>query len=104
MLHGAPAPCSETVWELSRFAIEAPDKSAFNFSDVSTIAIRSIVEFAMNQGIKQFVTVTTVGVEKMLRRLGLDISRFGPSIKVGIENAVALNVELNAKTWAALNK
>jgi acyl homoserine lactone synthase len=104
LLHGAPAPCSERIWELSRFAIESPETCAFNFSDVSTVAIRSIVEFAMNQGVEQFVTVTTVGVEKMLRRLGLDISRFGPALRIGIENAIALKVELNDTTWAALNK
>ncbi|WLG85681.1 acyl-homoserine-lactone synthase [Pseudomonas cucumis] len=103
LLHGSKAPCSEHIWELSRFAIEAPEKSTFSFSDVSTTAIRTLIEFAMNRGITQLVTVTTVGVEKMLIRLGLDLSRFGPSMRIGIENAVALKIELSEKTWLALN-
>lgn len=48
------------------------------------------------------VTVTTVGVEKMMIRAGLDVSRFGPHLKIGIERAVALRIELNAKTQIAL--
>ncbi|VVO11640.1 acyl-homoserine-lactone synthase [Pseudomonas simiae] len=103
LLHGDEAPCSEHIWELSRFAIEAPKKSTFNFSDISTTAIRALVEFAMARNISQLVTVTTVGVEKMLIRLGLDLSRFGPSMKIGVEQAVALKVELNEHTWRALS-
>ncbi|PRW27788.1 autoinducer binding domain protein [Pseudomonas aeruginosa] len=33
---------------------------------------------------------------------GLDVSRFGPHLKIGIERAVALRIELNAKTQIAL--
>jgi len=45
-----------------------------------------------------------VGVEKMLRRLGLDLLRFGPPIKIGVEDAVALQINLNETTWGALKQ
>ncbi|MFO6392321.1 hypothetical protein ACLBV0_30490, partial [Pseudomonas aeruginosa] len=32
----------------------------------------------------------------------MDVSRFGPHLKIGIERAVALRIELNAKTQIAL--
>jgi acyl homoserine lactone synthase len=47
--------------------------------------------------------VTTLGVEKLLRRKGLDISRFGPAMRIGVENAVALRIELNDTTRASLS-
>jgi acyl homoserine lactone synthase len=104
LLHGQPAPCSDSIWELSRFAIEIPQGNRFGFSQGTTQAIRAIVNFALGRGVEQFVTVTTVGVEKMLIRLGLDISRFGPALQVGIERAVALRIELNGRTSAALER
>lgn len=104
LLHGAKAPCSDKIWELSRFALEAPEKNVFNFSEGSAKAIGAIVKFAMDNNITQFVTVTTIGIEKMLTRLGLDIARFGPPIKIGIENAIALKIKLNEKTWNAIKK
>ncbi|MFI8608140.1 acyl-homoserine-lactone synthase [Pseudomonas sp. NPDC077649] len=102
LLHGQPAPCSKSIWELSRFAIEAPHDNQFGFSQGTTQAIHAIVNFAIRRGVKQFVTVTTVGVEKMLIRLGLDINRFGPALQVGVERAVALRIDLNDRTVAML--
>lgn len=104
LLHGQPAPCSPTVWELSRFAIEMPDGNRFGFSQGTTRAIRAIAEFAVAQGIEQCVTVTTVGVEKMLCRLGLDMERFGPPLQIGVERAVALRIVLSSKTLLALRQ
>lgn len=104
LLHGQPAPCSESIWELSRFAIEMPDGNRFGFSMGTTQAIHAIVHFAIECGVEQFVTVTTVGVEKMLIRLGLDISRFGPALQIGVERAVALRIQLNDKTTTALEQ
>ncbi len=102
LLDGKPAPNSDRVWELSRFAIEVPEGGIFGFSDETAKAIHAIVNFAMSRQVEQFVTVTTVGIEKMLVRLGLDVSRFGPPRQIGVERAVALRIELNEKTWEAL--
>lgn len=104
LLHGQPAPCSDSIWELSRFAIEMPHDNRFGFSQGTVQAIHAIVNFALGCGVKQFVTVTTVGVEKMLIRLGLDTSRFGPALQVGVERAVALRIELNDRTTVALER
>jgi len=104
LLHGQSAPCSESVWELSRFAIEAPNDNLFGFSHGTTQAIHAIVNFAIRHEVKQFVTVTSVGVEKMLIRLGLDISRFGPALQVGAERVVALRIDLNDRTMVILER
>lgn len=102
LLGGNPAPRSAGTWELSRFAIEQSTSKTCAFSDRSLTAIRAVVDFGRAQGLEHFVTVTTVGVEKLLIRLGMDIRRLGPAQTIGIERAVALTIALNEKTTAAL--
>jgi acyl homoserine lactone synthase len=53
-------------------------------------------------GIKQYVIVTTVSVERMLRKAGLAVDRFGPPIRIGVENTVALTIDIGEKTHEAL--
>ncbi|MDK2125395.1 acyl-homoserine-lactone synthase [Parachitinimonas caeni] len=102
LLHGQDAPAEPNVWELSRFAVSKHGEGGFGFSDTTIRMIQAIIRFGGEQGIVRYVTVTTVAVERMLRRLGMDISRFGPPLQIGIERAVALNIEINEKTNAAL--
>nr|WP_198291660.1 acyl-homoserine-lactone synthase [Pseudomonas fuscovaginae] len=102
MGYGAPVPRAEDTWELSRFAICQQSGRPYAFSDQSLIAIRAVVHFGVERGLKRFVTVTTVGVEKLLIRLGLDIRRLGPAKTIGVERAVALSIALNHKTLDAL--
>ncbi|MEG0965732.1 MAG: acyl-homoserine-lactone synthase [Pseudomonas sp.] len=102
LLHGEQAPHSHRIWELSRFAILPREKKSHSLSTDSILAIKALIEFALEQGVEQFVTVTTLGVEKLLRQKGLDISRFGPAIRIGIENAIALRVELSDITCSSL--
>jgi len=102
LLAGAPVPCAEDTWELSRFAICHQSGRPYAFSDQSLIAIRAVVYFGVERGLKHFVTVTTVGVEKLLIRLGLDVRRLGPARNIGVERAVALSIALNQKTLDAL--
>jgi acyl homoserine lactone synthase len=103
LLHGAQAPNCERIWELSRFAILSREISPQGLSLDSIMAIRALIQFAIERGVEQFVTVTTLGVEKLLRRKGLDISRFGPAMRIGIENAIALRIELNDVTRQSLS-
>lgn len=98
LLHGKEAPCSPHIWELSRFAINSGQKGSLGFSDCTLEAMRALARYSLQNDIQTLVTVTTVGVEKMMIRAGLDVSRFGPHLKIGIERAVALRIELNAKT------
>lgn len=102
LLYGQTAPDDAQIWELSRFAIEADGPQGFGFSGISLEALREIVTFGMKMGIKRYVTVTTTSIERLVRRTGVPIKRFGPPIRIGIENAVALDFELNRKTHEAL--
>lgn len=102
LLYGQPAPEDPKIWELSRFAIEAEGPQGFGFSGISLDALREIVKFGDKMGIKHYVTVTTASIERMMRRAGFAVTRFGPPMRIGVENAVALNFDIGEQTHEAL--
>ena len=59
--------------------------------------IRTLYDFAVSNQIKQFVTVTSVALERLLKRTGLPIHRFGDgkAQRVGRVLTVACWVEIN---------
>lgn len=102
LLHGATAPANENIWELSRFAIETEGDNNFGFAERAMEAMRGIVNFADDHGIEKYVTVTTTAVERLLRHAGVEVSRIGPPLNIGVERAVALEIHLGQKTRTAL--
>ncbi|MET0980907.1 MAG: acyl-homoserine-lactone synthase [Telluria sp.] len=94
LLHGQPAPRDEHIWELSRFAIETGGSDQFGFSEMTMESIAAIIRYGHEQGIERYVTVTTVAIERLLRRAGVVTERLGPPLAIGVENAVALYVDI----------
>jgi len=102
LLHGHSVPEARNVWELSRFAIETDGPQGFGFAGLALEAMKEIVLFGDRQGIQYYVTVTTTAIERLLRRTGVAITRFGPPIRIGVENAIALNIDIGEQTHRAL--
>jgi acyl homoserine lactone synthase len=102
LLYGQPAPEGSKIWELSRFSIEADGPQGFGFSDIVLDVLRETVTFGDKMGIEHYVMVTTVSIERMMRRAGFAVTRFGPPIRIGVENAVALNFDIGKQTHEAL--
>ena len=104
LLHGQPAPQQSDVWELSRFAVMVPrhESSGFGFSEIPVKMMQSIVLFARHNGIKRYVTVTTVAVERLIRKQGINVSRLGAPLKIGRVLTVACSIEMDAITDFAL--
>ncbi|WP_206995949.1 acyl-homoserine-lactone synthase [Trinickia mobilis] len=102
LLHGLPAPEDSRVWELSRFAMKSDDERHFAFTDLVLDAMHELEKFACRMDITRFVTVTTTSVERIMRRTGIEMHRFGPPIRIGVENAVALTIEVSEQTHLAL--
>lgn len=102
LLQGKSAPSGRHIWELSRFAIESNNEHAFGFADLTTQAIRAAISFADRMGISRYVTVTTTPIERMLRRTGMEVSRLGQPLRIGVENAVALDIAMSPQTRAAM--
>ncbi len=102
LLYGHSAPENKKTWELSRFAVDADGPQGFGFSGMSLDALREIVTFGDKMGIEHYVTVTTTSVERLIRRAGVPIKRYGPPLRIGVENAVALDFDIGEQTHEAL--
>jgi acyl homoserine lactone synthase len=94
LLHGQDAPSDPRIWELSRFAIETENCGPFGFSEITMESIEAIIRYGHEVGLTRYVTVTTTAIERMLRRAGVVTSRLGDPLKIGIETAVALYVDI----------
>lgn len=80
LLRGEPAPVATDIWELSRFAVVSSDRGDLAQASIGTTTfemIRRAVEYADAKGIRHYVTVTSVGLERALRSAGIPLRRFG---------------------------
>lgn len=87
LLNGLAPPNSDDIWELSRFA--AVDFNAKHTSAVgqfsSKIAIKLLqesIECARTLGAKKLITVSPIGVERLLRKAGFRAHRAGPPMVI----------------------
>ena len=101
LLHGAEAPVDANIWELSRFAIETDRDSPFGLSQITMESFTEMVLYGREHDIDRYVTVTTTALERLVRRAGVAIERLGPPVQIGIEQAVALYIDVDA-TYHAL--
>lgn len=101
LLGGASAPVEDDVWEISRFAVAKDARPGFGFSSIPATMIRELVRYALAQGIRSYVFVTTTGFERLLRRMGVHIERFAEPMQIGIERSVALWMHNDAQTVRA---
>ncbi len=104
LLHGQPAPQQTNIWELSRFAVTASkhESASYGFSTLPIQMMQTLYRFAQLNGIVRYVTVTTVAVEKLICKSGVNVSRFGPPIKIGRVMTVACAIEIDEITEFAL--
>jgi len=103
LLHGQAALSDKKTLELSRFIVCATVPSNAKLSELTLQAIREVIKFAKKRDVIRLVTVTTVGMERMLIRLGISLARLGPSLQIGVEKAVALQIFLDDQTHNALH-
>jgi N-acyl-L-homoserine lactone synthetase len=101
LLHGAPPPRDPSVWELSRFAAldfsRRPRSSLAQFSSsVTAELMRETMRCALQLGARRLITVSPLGVERLVRRLQLTASRAGPPVMFGGQKMFACWIELEA--------
>ncbi len=107
LLRGEAPPEDASIWEISRFAVlndRDRSRSQANLSAVTFAMFRAGVEFAERHGIRYYVFVTSVAVERLLRIAGIPIKRFGDgrSEMVGHVRSVACWIPINAETRRAV--
>lgn len=102
LLGGMPAPCTPRVWELSRFA--AVDLHAGRRApqgiDVSPTALallgRAMQVVASRRG-RRLVSVSPVGIERILRRAGVTSHRVAPPLWIDGQRLVACFMEVDTR-------
>lgn len=80
LMAGQPMPASEQVWELSRFAAagDSPCREKQQISSPNAIALmRETLRCAAQYGARKLITVSPLGIERLLRKVGIDASRAG---------------------------
>lgn len=87
LMNGMPIPETEEVWELSRFVAldfkaEAITGSMQFSSPVAVGLLQESIEVAMLHGAKKMITVSPLGVERLLRKAGFKAYRAGPPMVV----------------------
>ncbi|WP_432454052.1 MULTISPECIES: acyl-homoserine-lactone synthase [unclassified Agarivorans] len=82
LLNGLPCPKQDDIWELSRFAAvdfdndnEAPTQL---MSSQALGLLTAAIECAKQHGAKRLISVSPLGIERMLRHAGFRHHRAGP--------------------------
>jgi acyl homoserine lactone synthase len=104
LLGADPAPQDRTVWELSRFAVATNRvaTSAAAFGPITKNLLAESARYALANGIKTYLTVTTLPIERLMRHSGLSMSRIGETVQVGVVKAVAVQINVDDKTLDAV--
>jgi acyl homoserine lactone synthase len=99
LLNNQAAPESKSILEISRFATQ---KSAYLFDPnekryVTYSVLQQAYLHAIEQGVEEYVMVTTCAIERYLRILGVPTSRLGNglSMDIGGVNSVAIRMSMN---------
>lgn len=110
LLRDEPVPRARQIWEISRFAVVSPDdqnrsKSQAQLNADTFNLMRCAARFAREQQIREYVFVTSVAVERLLLRLGLEIKRFGDgrAQRVGKVLSVACRLAIDEQTCRTLH-
>jgi N-acyl-L-homoserine lactone synthetase len=87
LMGGLPLPETADVWELSRFAavdFESTSAGAMQqfSSPIAVALLREVLALAASEGVQRLITVSPLGVERLLRRAGFLAHRAAPPIVV----------------------
>jgi N-acyl-L-homoserine lactone synthetase len=107
LLSGMQAPRSKEIWELSRFATQPlpPDRCLprDEARQRFRIVFAAVVRSALECGATRLITFTALGIERILRVIGIHAHRVGPPMAIEGKPVVALWIELDRKTCDALD-
>ena len=83
LLNGLKPPKSPDIWELSRFTSldlkGSPSEQSSQFSSAATVELLvKTIECAKELGAKRIISVSPIGIERLLRKAGFRAHRAGP--------------------------
>jgi N-acyl-L-homoserine lactone synthetase len=103
LLDGKPVPKSRDIWELSRFAAASINPDSTIDTALNTRALLAeAVRTAAAQGAKRLITVSPLGIERLLQRMGVHAHRAGPPMFAEGKPVFACWIEIDEQTLNAL--
>lgn len=106
LMNGLPVPCSPEIWELSRFSTRPGESGTGLAKDEQRsrfcLLFRTLVRAAKERGATRLITFTALGVERILRQIGIHAHRVGPPQPIDGKPVIALWIELDDQTGKAL--
>ena len=83
LLHGLPAPASAKIWELSRFAAvnvnaRCSTRNGQFSSRAAMVLLRATLMCAAELGARELVSVSPIGVQRLLNRAGFLVNGSAP--------------------------
>ncbi len=106
LLAGAAVPRDKHTWELSRFAAASIDATAETATDAARntrALLAASIKSASEQGAHRLITVSPLGVERLLNRMGVHAHRAGPPAMVDGKPVFACWIEIDEQTRSALH-
>lgn len=107
LLGGQEAPSDPRIWELSRYAAMSLRTTGLAGKSPDDIAVGKqvllqAIETAAQAGAERLIFCTTVAIERLAMRWGVDIRRVAPPVRRDQQLLVAAIIEFTPQTLAAL--
>lgn len=103
LMHGQPLPADASVWEVSRFATWAGGAARSEGGlDIegdlmrTRLLAQAVLARAADLGAKRLITVSPHGMERLLRRVGVEARRSGPPVRWGDQLLIACWIDVPA--------
>lgn len=98
LLGDQDVPNDPTIVELSRFAVEKQSSTMNGVSSEITMKLfEAIYTYAISNGIKEYVSVTSTAIERFLKRIKIPCNRIGDQQVhlLGCTKSVVLSIPIN---------
>ncbi len=100
LLRGEAPPRDPAVWEVSRFAVrhcDCHDRGLSGIGGLTLDMFQKVVVLAERNGVRAYVTVISVSFERLLRKIGMPMRRFGDgrARKAGKVMSVAVWIDVD---------
>ena len=102
LLNGLPVPRSEQIWELSRFAIMEQERGVGTERFLAERVLLTALRFCAARGVTHLLAVSTLPVERLMQRAGVELQRLGPPMIVGGQPVLAFVIGVNERSIDAL--
>jgi acyl homoserine lactone synthase len=103
LLNGLPVPRDARVWELSRFAAMLGDEPCDGTDrHLAERVLLAALRHCAGHGVTHLLAVSTLAVERLMQRAGVDVRRLGPPQIIGGQPVLAFVIGVNERSLAAL--